>query len=94
MNQPLVRGRVMAEAEPIIEGLPEIESKLLEEVRVEVATPEIKAGVPLVVVKYARLPAVAFDEVPTLLLKVDQLAEVKQPKTEPEAMSQVVFPAE
>ena len=68
-----------APEEPIIEGLLEIAIKLLVEVREEVATSPIKAGVPLVVVKYARRPAVSLVEVPTLLLKVDQFAEDRHP---------------
>ncbi len=59
-----------------------------------VATLPNNAGVPLVVVKYARLPEVAFEDVPTLLLKVLQLAEDRHPAIEPEATSQVTFPAE
>ncbi len=89
MNFPLVRGNVTTAGDaPIIEGLLEIEIKLLVEVSDEVATSPIKAGVPFVVVKYANLPAVAFVDVPTLLLKVSQLADERHPAAEAEAVVQ------
>lgn len=50
-----------------------------EQVTLEVETPLMRAGVPLVVVNMASWPAVALEEVPTLLLKIWKLAADRYP---------------
>ena len=60
---------------------------------VPVATVPISEGVSFEV-QYARFPTTGTVDVPTLLLKVDQFADERQPSCEPEAVWQPAAPAE